>query len=192
MIPLAPPYRIARPEDARQLADLVNLAGDGLPEHIWTGMAEPGQDPWDIGRARQAAAAADGKIIVADEGDGAVAGLTGYVIGPDPEPVTDDMPALFRPLIELENLAPNSWYVNVLAVYPNHQNKGYGAELLGIAEQIAQSHGLSRMSLIVDEKNTSAQRLYTRHEYIETARRQFDPGSWQTTSREWILMTKQI
>jgi len=192
MIALIPPYRLACRQDAPQLAELVNLAGDGLPEHIWSGLAAPDQDPWEIGRARQANAAEQGRIVVADPGQGPVGGLTGYVVGPEPTPTAYDTPDLFRPLIELENLVPNSWYVNVLAVYPEFQGKGLGTGLLNIAEQIARSHGVSRMSLIVDEKNTPARQLYARHGYTELTRRAFDPGTWQTASREWILIAKDL
>ena len=55
-----------------------------------------------------------------------MASLTGYVIGPDPEPIGADFPALFRPLQELENQALDSWYVNVLACYPEHRGEGPG------------------------------------------------------------------
>ena len=72
---LDPPLRLARDTDAAQLAELVNFAGEGLPLHVWTGLASDGQDPWDVGRMRQAEKAREGKIVVVDYGDGAVAGL---------------------------------------------------------------------------------------------------------------------
>ncbi|MEM6375614.1 MAG: GNAT family N-acetyltransferase, partial [Pseudomonadota bacterium] len=105
MIDLIPPLRLARNNDARQLAELVNFAGEGLPLHIWTGLAKNGEDPWRIGRARQAEKARGGQIVVIDLGEGAIAGLTGYAIGSQPEPIGRDFPALFRPLQELENEA---------------------------------------------------------------------------------------
>ena len=86
MIPLMPPFRIATEADARALAALVNFAGEGLPLYLWQGMAEAGEDPWAIGRKRQAQKAREGQIVVADFGQGAVAGLTGYAVAPDPVP----------------------------------------------------------------------------------------------------------
>ena len=41
---------------------------------------------------------------------------------------------MFVPLQELENLAPGTWYVNVLAAYPEHRGQGYGTALLAVAE----------------------------------------------------------
>lgn len=192
MIDLAPPFRLATPDDAPQLADLVFFAGEGLPLHVWTGLAAPGQDPWEVGRARQSEKAAQGGIVVADFGQGAVAGLTGYVIGPEPEQPDDTTPELFRPLIELEALAPDSWYVNVLACYPEHRGRGLGHKLLVIAGRIARSEGVSRLSLIVAAQNEGARRLYEREGFVETARRPCTPGDWVTDIREWVLMIRPL
>jgi ribosomal protein S18 acetylase RimI-like enzyme len=165
MIPLASPFRRATPDDAPALAELINHAGHGLPLHFWTLAAAPGQDPWDLGRARQAARAEEGKIVVIDEGAGAIAALTGYAIGPDPDQPDADTPALFRPLVELEALAPRSWYVNVLACQPAHRGRGHGSRLLELAERIAAAENLPRMSVIVADDNAGARRLYERHGY---------------------------
>ena len=191
MIPLLPPLRVATPSDAAALADLVNFAGDGLPLHLWACMAENGQDPWAIGRARQAEKAEDGQIVVVDEGGGAIAVLMGYGIGADPVP-TDDMPAVFVPLQELENLAPESCYVNVLATYPDHRGKGHGTRLLGIAEEIARDEGLSRMSIIVADDNDGGRRLYERTGYREIAARDVVCDGWKTATKRWILMIKEL
>lgn len=191
MIPLAPPLRLARAEDAPVLARLVNYAGEGLPLHLWSGMAEPGEDPWAVGARRQAAKAAEGQIVVVDEGDGPVAGLTGYPIGAEPEPL-DGIPALFRPMQELENLALRSWYVNVLAALPEARNRGFGTMLLGVAEEIARHGNLGGMSLIVGDNNTAARRLYERHGYAEAARRPIVRDGWETAGREWVLLVKGL
>lgn len=78
MIPLAPPLRPARIEDAPALARLVNYAGEGLPLHLWTQMAEAGEDPWKIGARRQEAKVRDGRIVVIDEGARRLCERTGY------------------------------------------------------------------------------------------------------------------
>lgn len=84
MIRLEPPLRVASEADAKALADLVNFAGEGLPLYIWEGLAKDGQDPWDVGRARQMQRVREGQVVVVDFGDGAVASLTGYPIGSEP------------------------------------------------------------------------------------------------------------
>ena len=189
---LDPPLRWARETDAAQLAELVNFAGEGLPLYVWTGLASEGQDPWDLGRMRQAEKAREGKIVVVDYGDGAVAGLTGYEIGNEPEPIGEDFPALFRPLQELENLALQSWYVNVLASYPDYRGKGLGSRLLAVADDIGRSCGLSRMSVIVASNNTGARRLYERHGYDEVANLPCVKEDWDTDTERWVLLMKEL
>ena len=44
--------RAATPEDAAALAELIDLAGEGLPLYLWERMAEPGETAWDVGRRR--------------------------------------------------------------------------------------------------------------------------------------------
>lgn len=192
MITLDPPFRVATASDAAALAELVNFAGEGLPVHLWTDLAEDGQDPWEVGRMRQAEKAREGQIVVADYGQGAVASLTGYVIGSVPIPIGRDFPPLFRPLQELENQALDSWYVNVLASYPAHRGQGLGSKLLDIAERIARDAGLGEMSVIVADTNAGARRLYERHGYRELAARPCEKEGWDTEIAQWVLLTKPL
>lgn len=192
MITLEPPFRFATPSDSAQLADLVNFAGEGLPLYIWKGLAADGQDPWDIGKARQAEKAREGQIAVVDLGQGAVACLTGYVIGDEPTAIGEDFPALFRPLQELENQALDSWYVNVVACYPTHRGKGIGSQLLDLADEIGRSEGVRQMSIIVASNNTGARRLYERHGYVETATAPCIKENWATPTEKWVLLLKRL
>ena len=192
MITLDPPFRVATESDAAALAELVNFAGEGLPVHLWTDLAEDGQDPWEVGRMRQAEKAGEGQIVVADYGQGAVASLTGYIIGSEPTPIGPDFPSLFRPLQELENQALDSWYVNVLACYPENRGQGLGTALLGIAERIAAEAGLDRASVIVADSNLGARRLYERQGYRETAATPCDKDGWDTATENWVLLIKTL
>ena len=192
MIRLDPPLRLAMRRDARALAELVNFAGEGLPLHLWTKIAGPRADPWEIGRERQEAKVDSANIVVVDEGDGVLAAMTGYVVGPEPEPVTDEMPPLFRPLQELENLAPESWYVNVLAAYPHARGRGYGTRLLQLADEFAREAGLDRLSIIVADLNDGARRLYERRGFSETARRPMVKEGWPGDGEEWVLLMKRL
>lgn len=184
--------RLATGVDAPELAELVNFAGEGLPHYIWKGLARDGQDPWEIGRARQAQKAQDGQIVVADFGRGAVASLTGYEIGAEPTEITDDFPALFRPLQELENQALQSWYINVLACYPEYRGQGIGSRLLDLAEDIALAGNLTRMSVIVASDNVGARRLYERKGYRELATAPCVKESWESKTESWVLLVKSL
>lgn len=192
MIELEPPLRLANESDAKQLADLVNYAGEGLPHYVWTGLAADGEDPWAVGRARQAEKAREGQVVVVDFGRGAVASLTGYKIGSEPVAIGEDFPALFRPLQELENKALESWYVNVLACYPDYRAQGLGSRLLDLADEIARAESLHRMSVIVASNNHGARRLYERKGYEELATAPCVKEGWETDTENWVLLVKSL
>ena len=188
-----PPFRRATVEDAPILAELVNYAGDGLPLHLWGKMAAPGESAWDVGRAR--AARPEGSFSYRNatmiEHRGACAGcLIGYEIPEQPEPIGSDLPAMFVPLQELENLAPGTWYVNVLAVQPQLRGLGLGARLLAFADETGRALGKRGMSVIVSDANSGARRLYERCGYREAAMRAMVKNDWQNDGRNWVLLTK--
>lgn len=187
--------RRAEKRDAGALAVFVNYAGEGLPMQLWRDMAERDADEdaaWAIGRARQEKKVETDQIYVVDEGDGAIAGLTGYPIGGEPEPITNDLPSIVRPLVELENQALETWYVNVLAADPVHRAKGWGTRLLAFAETLAAAEGLDALSIIVADNNTGARRLYERVGYRERARAAMIKDGWDGPGAEWILLVKPL
>lgn len=192
---LNPPLRPARIEDAPVLAELVNHAGDGLPLHLWSRMAAPGESAWDVGRRR--AARPEGAFSYRNatvvEQDGECAGcLIGYLLPDRPEPIGGDMPAMFVPLQELENLAPGTWYVNVLAVRPQFRGAGLGTRLLGQADDTGRGLGKRGMSVIVSDANPGARRLYERCGYREAAMRAMVKEDWRNDGRNWVLLTKAL
>jgi len=195
MTELKPPLRPARTEDAPVLAELVNHAGEGMPLYFWEQLASPGQSPWEVGVSR--AARDDGSFSYRNafviEGRGRVAGcLIGYEIPDWPEPVPPDMPAMIRPLQELENLAPGTWYVNVLAILPAHRKSGLGTRLLGLADELGTAAGKRGMSVIVSDANPGARRLYERCGYTEAGTRPMEKEGWVNEGRNWVLLTKDF
>jgi ribosomal protein S18 acetylase RimI-like enzyme len=194
MIRLEAPFRYAMPQDAVALAELVNLAGEGLPLYLWGQLAEPGESPWDVGRRRalrEAGSFSYRNAVVAEANGGVVAALVGYTLPDAVEPIDyDRMPALFVPLQELENLAPGTWYVNVLATYPAYRGRGYGTRLLGIADRLAAATGSTGLSIIVSDANAGARRLYERSGYAEVARRPMVKERWENPGENWVLLTK--
>ena len=189
-------FREARQDDAGVLAELVNLAGEGMPLQLWETMREPGETAWDVARRR--AARDDGGIswrnAVIAEVDGEIAGaLIGYPRPPMPEPVDyAAMPSMFTPLQELETLAPNTWYVNILAVFPAFRGRGLGARLMTMAEDIAAREGKPGLSVIVSDASTNAKQLYLTCGYRQAAMR---PKAWDAGHIEgesWILLTKGL
>jgi ribosomal protein S18 acetylase RimI-like enzyme len=194
MMRLEAPFRPATPQDAAALAELVNLAGEGLPLYLWGNMAEPGESAWEVGRRR--AQREEGSFsyrnaIVVEAAGRVVAALIGYPLPDAPEPIEyDRLPPLFVPLQELENLAPRTWYVNVLATYPAYRGRGHGTRLLGIADRLAAATGRTGLSIIVSDANAGARRLYERCGYAEVAVRPMVKERWGNPGEHWVLLIK--
>lgn len=188
---LPPPFRRATPQDAAALADLVDFAGEGLPSYVWARMAQEGETPAEVGRRRaerEEGAFSYRNAVVTDLGSGPVAALIGYALPDRPEPIPDDFPLMFIPLQELENMACGTWYVNVLAAYPEHRRQGHGTRLLAIAERLAAEAGAKCVSIIVADTNSPARRLYERRGFRTVATRPMVKEGWQHPGRDWMLL----
>jgi ribosomal protein S18 acetylase RimI-like enzyme len=189
------PFRRAIQADASALAELVNYAGEGMPFYLWGKLVEPGETAWDVGRRR---AAREGgsfsyRNAVVVEHEGQCAGcLIGYEIPDDPPSIAPDLPAMFVPLQQLENMAPSTWYVNVLAVLPQFRNRGLGTELLSLADETGRALGKRGMSVIVSDANVGARRLYERQGYRAMAQQAMKHEGWATDGLNWVLLAKNF
>jgi ribosomal protein S18 acetylase RimI-like enzyme len=188
--------RKARVEDAPTLAELMNEAGEGIPAYLWERMAEPGEDVMAFGARRVARPEGGFSYTNAHvaEGDAGIAGmLLGYRLDDpyDTGPM-EELPAVVRSLVELEALAPGSWYVNAVATASAYRGRGVGRALMEEAERLAAETRTTTMSLIVAEQNEAACRLYEKLGYLEHARRPIVPFPGCPHRGDWLLMTKPI
>ncbi len=187
--------RRAKVEDSPKLAELMNLAGEGIPAYLWEQMAASDEDPMAIG-ARRVARTEGGfsytNAYVASCGDAIAGMLLGYKLPDphDPGPM-EEVPSVVRPLMELESLVPGSWYVNAVATDSTYRGQGIGSKLMERAEQLAAYSNTATLSLIVAEENTSAMTFYENLGYQVIERRQIVhyPGCPHTG--DWILMKKE-
>jgi ribosomal protein S18 acetylase RimI-like enzyme len=185
--------RSAMPSDAEHLAQFVNMASEGLAYYLWERMAERGQTAWDVGRrrARRDEGSFSYRNALIAEVDGHVAGcLIGYPLPDRPEPIGAVMPVMFVPMQELENLAPGTWYVNVLATYPAYRRRGIASHLLGLAESAAARAGSRGLSIIVADANARARRLYEGRGYRQAAERAMVKEDWRSEGTRWVLLLK--
>ncbi|AGT10910.1 GNAT family N-acetyltransferase [Paracoccus aminophilus] len=187
--------RKAQASDAAHLVRFINMAADDLPLHFWKKTVGPEGDPWALGQERAARETGNFSYhnawLALSEGEiGAC--LLGYAADEEPEPIDPDTPPIFVPLLELEALAPGSWYLNVLATYEAFRGKGLGSALLAEAEVIAAKGGHNTISLIAADTHQDALRLYTAKGYREVARRPVVKGDWAVDANEWILFTKAV
>ncbi|MTH64835.1 GNAT family N-acetyltransferase [Paracoccus shanxieyensis] len=187
--------RKAKATDSAHLVRFINMAADDLPLHFWRKSVGPEGDPWALGRER--AARETGNFSYSNawlaQIDGEVAAcLLGYAAETAPGPIAPDTPPIFVPLLQLEALAPGSWYLNVLATYPQFRGKGLGGALLAHAETVAAKAGHDTISLIAADTHQDALRLYTAKGYLQVAHRPVVKGDWQVDANEWILFTKPL
>lgn len=189
-------YRPANENDAAEMAELVNMAGEGMPLYLWSNMASGDQSPWEVGRERarrESGGFSFRNSTVREEAGKAVALLVGYPLDDDPEAIDySGMPPMFVPLQQLEDLAPATWYINVLAAYPEQRGRGFGSELLAIAEAKAIASGKRGLSLVVSDSNTGARRLYERQGYREAAQRPMVKEDFEHPGENWVLLLKDL
>lgn len=181
-----PILRPASPADGLHMAQLIDMAGHGLPRATWASMAPAGQDPLAFGatRAQRETGGFSYRNARMLEVAGEVAGmLIAYPLPTDPQPL-DGIPPLARPLQELENLCPGALYINAVALYPAFRGRGLGLFLLWQAGQGPQA-------LITGDDNAAALALYQRAGFVETARRPaVGDALWQPDHADWVLLTR--
>ena len=186
----------AEKENARDLAQLINIAGEGIPEYLWRQMIEADESWLDVGTRRAAGdesgfSYTNARICMEDNT------LLGMLIAykqPDPYLIEglSEYPDIVQPLIELESRAAGSWYINAIATYKKHRGKGVARELLTDTQQQAILNFCQLMSLIVASDNVSAKRLY---EYLgreAIASLPIIPYPGSTHNGDWILMTCKV
>jgi len=182
--------------DARDLAYLINLAGEGIPEYIWSEMAEPGQSPLDVGEQRARREEGDfsyrnARVIRANSE------LKGMVMSyqlDDPYIVEDidALPRVIRPLIALEAQVAGSWYINAIATKANYRGQGVARALLMEAQAYAAKAGANRLSLIVASENSNAKSLYQFLGFDVVSSVPMQPWSNTSPSGQWELMVKPL
>lgn len=183
--------RPAEPEDADDLARLINLASEGMSLYLWQQSASEGQDPWEYGRerARNPEVGFNWRNSVVATLDGVVAGsVVFYPLPEEPQPIGADVPEMFIPILELENLAPNTVYINVLAVYPEYRGRGIGRALM---EHVAAEASGRDLSLIVENANEVARSLYHSFGFVTEASRPIVDGGWGPSGDAYCLMLRR-
>ena len=193
---MQPRFRSATKADAAALAVLVDIAGEGMACHMWRGIAAPGQSAVEIGRER--ARRDEGgfsyrNATIAEIGGEIAACLVGYRLD---EPYDlggfDAMPELVQPLVRLEAQVPGSWYVNVLATFPEFRRDGIAGRLLAIADEKARELRAPSLSVIVASWNEDAARLYARAGYAASTSEKALPFPGCPHTGDWLLMVKPL
>jgi len=183
--------RPAEKSNCAQIAALYRISSDGVADYIWTRLAEPGEDPLEVGRrryAREDSVFSYRSCTVVEFGGEVVGMLVAFPMHVDPE-ATETDPVL-KPYAELEE--DESYYICGMALFPEHRGRGIGSRLLGLAEEQAREQGFGKLSLIVFEQNEGALRLYRREGYLEVARAAVVPHPLIHFTGDALLMVKPL
>jgi ribosomal protein S18 acetylase RimI-like enzyme len=194
MLNLHPPFRRATPADARAIAELIDVAGKGIPSLLWEDEAAEGETPLDVGTrliGRSGYSLSFENAVVGEDGTRITSLLLGCVDNTDATDLAD-APEIVHPLIRLHRHAPRRWHVHALAVRPEYRRHELGTRLLRITDALAFDDGLTETSLTVAENNEGARRLYDREGYREVAREPVVPHSRLNVTGNWLLMTRPV
>jgi ribosomal protein S18 acetylase RimI-like enzyme len=187
--------RPAEPADALHVAAFVDIAGHGIEMQEWRAGAGAGhsvfaaarrfvleeiEQPYHYSRAH----------MLEFEGEVA-AGLIGGIVE-DHSSGTADTPAYVRPLVELETSVPGSWLLLVIATYPEYRGKGLGALLMEHARECAIGDGASEISLVTEDTNLDALRLYRRHGFREAETRPWLGYDGLSGPNTWIRLVRRL
>lgn len=172
------------------------MAGEGIPAFFWEASRKDGQTQLDVG-AQNAASETENfswRNATLAELDGAVAGmLLAYRLPPvDAADSLDEYPAFIRPLIELEQCVPESFYINMLATYLAYRNRSVGSRLMGEVDRLAAAAGCGLSSLQVFDENMGALRLYRRLGYEVVEQRAVIPHACHPYTGQVLLMTRAV
>ena len=188
--------RPATKADATEIALLVNIATHGGIGIGWAhadGIDEA-YDPAEMGRLEMLKDDEFGwrNVTMATTDDGEIAGmLLGYLEPEQKRQVPANTMAFMVPILELEYEAVSTWFISMLGVHIGWRGKGVGSALLDVAEsKQAQSHARG-LSLIVEDVNSDARRLYERRGFA--VRDQRPMGRYPTgdaPGKNWLLMVK--
>jgi ribosomal protein S18 acetylase RimI-like enzyme len=185
-----PTLRPARLEDAEAVLDLSEIAGHGFLPHYFAQMLPKGQDlrAFMLSRVQDPHSKMSYTKCRIAEVDGQVAGMINLdPIPADPGPISPDIPAMFRPLAQLEARATETVVIEFLATLPAFRGHGVGTALLRQADR---ERGPRGVSLVVSDNNSSARSLYASYGFQEVERRAIIKDGWHSAGTEWILMIK--
>lgn len=183
-----PTIRKARVEDAPFVLEMSEVAGHGFLPHYFKQMLPDGEDlkGFMLSRVTDPISKMSYAKCWIAELDGSPVGMVNLDLIPSPpEPIDPDLPAMFRPLAELEASAPGATVIEFLATVPEARGNGVGMALIETAKREA---GPGGVALVVSDNNVSARALYAKAGFHEADRRPIVTQGWQTTGTEWILM----
>lgn len=188
-------FRNADKNDCLAIAQLAQMAGDGLPGYFWADSQQPGQTLEQAGAALAGSETANFSYrnVLLAWVENTIAGmLLAYRLPASDQNDEDpnDFPEFVRPLVELEQCVPESFYINMLAAFPRFREQGIGTALMGQVDQLALEADCSLISIEVFANNPGALKLYQRLGYEITEQRSLIESDYQPAGQVFLLTKK--
>jgi RimJ/RimL family protein N-acetyltransferase len=190
-------FRAGRPEDASDIAILLDAASRRIASWYWSTMAAPGQSWFEVGRGRilglPETTSYHANWHVAEAEGRTVGAFFGFSV-PDPYDRLDlnELPPPLRAMFELEVVAKGCWLLQAVALFPEERGKGYGPAMIARACEAARDGGHRRIALEVESPNLGAISLYRKCGFVEWERRNYVPFPGSDDEGDWILMAKDL
>ena len=159
-------YRPGEKQDCAKLAELINIASDGVVEYLFHDLV-PGMTPVQViahNHKNDNYPHSYKSVIVATDGDN-VAGMA-LSYPSSYHKITDEMRNFF-PLERIEHFSSfyssrveNTWFLDALCVVENHRRSGIGEKLISLTKKKAVENGYNTLSLIAFADNVLAIPVY--------------------------------
>ncbi len=161
-------YRTGAKEDSLTIAELINIASDGVVEYLFHDLVA-GMTPDQVvaNNLEEDNFPDSYKSAIVAVDDGNIAGMA-LSFPASYHKITEEMSNFF-PADRLEHLrhyyssrVENSWMLDALGVFENYRRHGIAEELISLTKQRAIENGYNILSLICFADNTLAIPLYKR------------------------------
>ena len=106
--------------------------------------------------------------------------------------MTEDRLRVLRPMIELDAEAAGSFFINIVAVFPEYRHAGLARRLIGLACEKARTAGIAAVSLTTFEDDARLIPYYLGIGFRVAASRSLEPHECMLSAGNLVMMTMPI
>jgi ribosomal protein S18 acetylase RimI-like enzyme len=193
--------RRATAGDALACAQLLLMASHGMAEAVFRDLI-PGQPTEQIIATRRIEPEGRSSSYthwwVADGDHSDIAGgINAYALKDNFRPareelLTEERIRILRPMLELDAVATGTFFINVLAVFPEYRHVGLGRRLIALAVQKARQAGTAAVSLTTFEEDSRLVSYYREIGFTTIAARPIQPHECLQAGGNLVLMAMPI
>ena len=193
--------RAAIAADAATLAEIVMMAGHGIMTMLYEGLV-PGrtvaQTIVDRRLLNPRSFCALHLWYVAEGEHRTILGAINclpqrVLVTAESDPLlTEERVAAVAELSELEEFAVDTYYINMIAVFPEHRRSGVGRALMAEAERLARQAGIMRLSLCTYDADAGLMAFYGSLGLVPLERRLIKPNPFFDSSGNWVLLARDL